>query len=196
MKTIYRHLFAFIAAVICLVCLVSPASASTLTDSPLSPENDPDGLGSFAVAAPDYKQLSVTELYAKVKECRQSLLETRLDVVKEANEAKLRLEELLKNGKQSAQSAEALRRDLDTIKEAQRVLATILSDIVNAASSAGTGAQESGAGQIKASGAASGAQQEILPSREYLESLIVLYDEKNRQLAKIVESLNGVVTLS
>ena len=116
-------------------------------------------------------------------------------MVKEANEAKLRLEELLKGSKPGVQSADALKKDLETIKEAQKVLATILSDIVSATS--GEGAQDGSTGQSKLPGAAAagGTQQEIMPSREYLEGLIVLYDEKNQQLAKIVEALNGIVLL-
>jgi hypothetical protein len=44
-------------------------------------------------------------------------------------------------------------------------------------------------------GMAAGSRQEIMPSREYLESLVILYDEKTQQLAKIVDSLNGIAVL-
>ena len=171
MTTIHKGFCVFAITAACLLWAALPVLASADTNPP---GDRPSASGQLTQEeAGSSKQLSMTELYEKVKECRQSLLERRMDVVKEANEAKQRLEELIKNSKHSAQSTEALRRDLDIIKEAQRVLATILSDIVNAG----------------------GAQQETIPSREYLEGLVVLYDEKTQHLARIVESLNGVVLI-
>jgi len=185
----------FLIMVMCLLCAAMPVWASALSNEAPAVVigEDPPPLASQD--PPDYQQMSIPELYAKVKECRQSLLETRLNVVKEANEAKLRLEELLKNNKQGMPSAEALKKDLETIKEAQRVLATILSDIVSAAAGMETGAGDANKSQGWQPGGTPGTQQEIMPSREHLESLIVLYDQKTKQLAKIVESLNGIVVL-
>lgn len=154
-----------------------------------------------ASAAADDTQLSITELYDKVKESRQTLLENRLEVVKKANEAKQRLEELLlKNGKGGSQSAEALKKDLETIKEAQRVLTTILSDIISATAEAAEDGKQAEGGtsekpKVLGTAKAGSNTSEIMPSREYLESLIPLYDEKSQQLAKVIESLNGIVPL-
>jgi DNA-binding protein H-NS len=168
--------------------LLATAEAAT---SPVGPVAEP-------------QLLSIPELYEKVKESRLALMENRLEVVKKANEAKQRLEELLaKNGKQGSRSMEALKKDLETIKEAQRVLATILSDIVSAISvEAGDGLKQAG-GEDAAEkpttpgvGKITGNSNEIMPSREYLASLIVLYDEKSLQLAKVIESLNNIVSLN
>ncbi len=154
-----------------------------------------------AAEAADDSQLSITELYDKVKESRQTLLENRLEVVKKANEAKQRLEELLlKNGKGGNQSAEALKKDLETIKEAQRVLTTILSDIISATAEAAEDGKQAEGGtaekpKVLGTTKAGSNTNEIMPSREYLESLIPLYDEKSQQLAKVIESLNGIVPL-
>jgi len=166
-------------------------ATTTITD-PQTPA------GSFPVilseTPPDYSQLTLTELFDRVSESRQALLDSRLGVVREANDAKQRLEGLLRGGRQSTQSTDVLRRDLDTIREAQRVLATILSDILNATTGEEPGFPGS-LNQVRLSGnvTGSGPQTEIIPSREYLESLIMLYDEKTQQLARIAESLNGVV---
>lgn len=162
--------------------------------------------------AADDSELSITELYDKVKDSRQTLLENRLEVVKKANEAKQRLEELLlknsKGGNQSAEAlkAETLKKDLETIKEAQRVLTSILSDIVCATAEAAedgkpeTGKQAEGGTtekpKVLGTAKATGNTAEIMPSREYLESLIPLYDEKSEQLTKVIESLNGIVPLN
>lgn len=165
------------------------------------------------VTTQGYEKLTITELYEKVKSSRQEFLETRSEVVKKANEAKQRLEELVKGNWSSGQSADALRKDLDTVKEAQRVLATILSDIVNATS--GSDADADTAKAAAATGIMGGSGQafagnetgsgnsgtmrinpgEILPSREYIEKLIILYSEKNQQLVKIAGSLDGIVTV-
>ena len=189
---LYNRITILIVMVICLIFMAMPVLASALpaTDPGAGSTGDPEAPDEEPV--PYYKQLTVAELYEKVKECRQSLLATRLDVVKEANEAKLRLEELLKSNKHGSQSADALKKDLETIKEAQKVLATILSDIVNVTSADNFGVLDARTGQVRPQ---SGAQQEILPSREYLENLIVLYDEKTQQLSRIVESLNSIVPL-
>jgi len=210
--------------------------------------------------SPLNNQTVFIELYEKVKICRQTLLETRLEVVKKANEAKQRLEELIKGNKAGARSAEALKKDLDTIREAQRVLATMLSDILNAASgnetnppteatARGAGLYENGSdgesadGRLdlkgetvvdeeqaiesgivtpdatKVEGILSGEEDKttdsgapmapqtdrerlgltfrgVLPSREYLENLIILYEEKTQQLIRIAESLNGIVLIN
>lgn len=193
-RKLYPALLIIIA--MCVLCAAMPLFASELTQGqPAVTIGDNPTPLAVAESAPDYKQLTIAELYTKVKECRQSLLETRLDVVKEANEAKQRLEELLKSGKQGTNSADMLKKDLETIKEAQKVLATILSDIINAAAGMDTGATEASSAQHRLPGAAAGQQHEVMPSREYLESLIVLYDQKTKQLAKIVESLNGIVVV-
>ena len=128
------------------------------------------GAGLFApalafasAASPEHASLvtqekaSIAELNEQVKESRLLLLETRLDVVRKASEAKLRLDEMIKGEKVGAHSAEALRKDLDTIKEAQRVLATVLSDIVSAKTATGAGAQAQSAG-AQAQGAGAQAQ--------------------------------------
>ena len=188
-------LILIIAAVICLTCFALPAFAAGMVN--LAPTVDiPDNTPplSASVIILNEKPLSISELFGKVKACRQSLLETRLDVVKEANEAKQRLEEMLKTGRQNARSAESLKKDLETIKEAQRVLATILSDIINATTGEDAGAPGS-LSLLPASGAAAAPQGERIPSREYLESLIALYSEKTQQLVRIVESLNTIVPL-
>ena len=176
----------------CLSCIVMAVFATTTITDPQTPA------GSFPVilseTPPDYSQLTLTELFDRVSESRQALLDSRLGVVREANDAKQRLEGLLRGGRQSTQSTDVLRRDLDTIREAQRVLATILSDILNATTGEEPGFPGS-LNQVRLSGnvTGSGPQTEIIPSREYLESLIMLYDEKTQQLARIAESLNGVV---
>jgi len=267
---------------LCLVMMIPArafASAETPlitvsqpSDTPLSPYPSQSAVThegsreSEIVSTAGYEKLTVIQLNEKVKECRQTLLETRLEVVRKANEAKQRLEELIKGDKPGALSAEILRKDLDTIKEAQRVLATVLSDIVNvttatpgAAASApagsggtvpaynATGAASTGsagtnvaadqtgytneAGEATGpaaqpgSGAASGAtstattpagtqvqtpeqdafreglpatvaaQQQTPLSREYLESLIVLYNAKIQQLVRIADSLDRIVMI-
>jgi hypothetical protein len=262
MKAYIMRISIFVIMIMCFIFMAAPVCASNLTVTDIEMEAN-EGIAQITdEAIPYYKKLSAIELYDKVKECRQSLLETRMDVVKEANDAKLRLEGILKSGKHSAQTIEALKKDLDTIKEAQRVLATILSDIVSATSSETSDAQDGsitqpgvagGTPQIGTGGIApqtgtsgsvpsaggtgvagntpqtgtggiapqtgtsgsvppagttgiapqvgmiggmvAGSRQEIMPSREYLESLVILYDEKTQQLAKIVDSLNGIAVL-
>jgi uncharacterized low-complexity protein len=63
------------------------------------------------------------------------LLESRVDAVRLANAATRRLAELLAGGDTPADAAanESLKKDLETIREAQRLLTTILSDITAAA---------------------------------------------------------------
>ena len=185
-------------AAACLMCLALPAFASDTATFPQTVDipAEPAPLSASMIISTE-KPLSIAELYERVRACRQSLLETRLDVVKEANEAKQRLDELLKNGKQGVQSAENLKKDLETVKEAQRILATILSDIISAttAEDAGAAGGVNTRAGLPLPGASAAGQSEIIPSREYLEGLILLYGEKTQQLTRIAESLNSIVPL-
>jgi hypothetical protein len=153
--------------------------------------------GAAAPLAPAaVKEISIPKLYERVKEARQTLLENRLEVVRQANEAKLRLETLLGDtGRQDnlqRPEPETLKKDLEAVKEAQKVLMTMLSDILNTAMQGEAEKTAAGEGKPKALGAVS--PEEALPSREYLESLIVLYEEKNAQLLKVIDSLSGIVS--
>ena len=224
--------------VIVYSAMMAPAWASPLSDIPktsdtaqtleasLSTAGQEDPRASEIVSISGYEKMTTAELNDKVKECRQALLETRLEVVRKANEAKQRLEELIKSDRIGARSAESLRKDLETIKEAQRVLATILSDIVSI--TAATGGQTSsgssvidfaGTGQTAAAtpapagetevGTGAGASvldaqnanrqgmilPEFMPSREYLEGLITLYNAKIQQLVRIAASLDSVLMI-
>lgn len=138
-------------------------------------------------------KLTVEELYKKVKEQREKLLENRLEVVKQANDAKARVEDLIArnaDAKGQAKLAEALKKDLEVIKDANKTLNTILSDILTATAE---GEEESG-GQVAGYKAvtSAGGGKEIMPSREYLNKLALLYKEKSFQLAKVIESLSNV----
>lgn len=141
-------------------------------------------------------KLTVEELYKKVKEQRDKLLESRLEVVKQANDAKSRIEDLIakaSDAKSQAKLADSLKKDLETIKEANKILNTILSDIVTATSESSDdeSKDQPKVARYKAVTSA-GSDKEALPSREYLNKLALLYKEKSFQLAKVIESLVNV----
>ena len=195
-------MIAYMVILVMAMMLMTGSAWAADGDSEYKPEQE-------LLTSSGLDKLTIVELYDKVKDSRQTLLDTRLEVVKKANEAKLRLEELIKGNKTGAQATEALRKDLDTIREAQRVLATILSDILNAAADINkrvAGEEEGPTGNSTAvdTSAASRAgtapapvfdteSAESIPSRSYLEKLIPLYEEKTRQLIRIAESLDGIV---
>ena len=220
--------------IVVMVCsaMTAPAWASPISDTPKTSDtaqtietpsstiDQEDPRAAEIVSISGYEKLTVAELNDKVKECRQALLETRLEVVRKANEAKQRLEELIKSDRIGTRSADSLRKDLETIKEAQRVLATILSDIVSitAATVEQTASNNSSdAGQMTAAtptgetevGPGAGASvldaqnasrqglilAEFMPSREYLEGLITLFNAKIRQLVRIAASLDSVLMI-
>jgi hypothetical protein len=115
---------------------VSAADAADAADAPLS--DTPLAIEDFEpspVPLAVFEGVSAGDLYIQVADGRQKLLETRLDVVRKANEGKQRKEELAALGRISPQTIESLRKDLETVKEAQRVMATVLSDITNATTS-------------------------------------------------------------
>ncbi|MCL2120851.1 MAG: hypothetical protein FWH28_01200 [Clostridiales bacterium] len=200
-KAVFRMIAYMVILVLAMMLTAGSAWASD--------GDSEDRLEQELLSASGLDKLTVDELYEKVKDSRQTLLETRLEVVKKANEAKLRLEELIKGNKTGAQATETLRKDLDTIREAQRVLATILSDILNAAADINrrvAGEQEGSAGNSTAGEPSAASRvvqapalifdtesEESIPSRSYLEKLISLYEEKTRQLIRIAESLDGIV---
>ena len=107
-----------------------------------------------------------------------------MEVVKQANDAKARLEEQMAgatDAKSQDKLAESLKKDLETIKEANKALNTILSDILTATSVKGV--QEE---------APAAAEQELPQDREYLNQLAILYQEKSQQLEAVIESLAEV----
>ena len=130
------------------------------------------------------ESLTLEELHQKVEEQRDKLLENRLEVVKQANDAKARLEEQMAgatDAKSQDKLAESLKKDLETIKEANKALNTILSDILTATSVKGV--QEE---------APAAAEQELPQDRKYLHQLAILYQEKSQQLEAVIESLAEV----
>ena len=176
-----------------IICMAMPVYAASKTD-PLAPP---------AVSA---------DLLKKVNDSRQALLENQLQVMKKANEAKQRVEELLKSGKPGSQSVEALKKDMETIKESQRMLASILSDIINAITSFSTNqnilSSDSHSisepadreGEVLIQGfdeeTSQARKKETLTSHEYLDSLIELYEIKSALLAKIADTLDHVVPVN
>jgi len=133
-----------------------------------------------------YADLSLPELNEKIKANRQSFLAIRLDVILKANDAKQRLEEYTKSDKYGGKSIDSLKKDLETIKEAQRVLAAVLSEIINLTTGSELSLSEGMETQSDRT-----AENAIL-SREYLDRLARLYDEKTKQLVWIADSLDKV----
>jgi hypothetical protein len=130
-------------------------------------------------------------LYERVKAARQLLLESRLEMVRQANEAKRRLEEIMAESDKLADAVagERWKKDLEIIKESQRLLTAILSDITAIAIQGETEKRLDGdAARLPG---LDGSADLLLP-RDYLESLVTLYEEKNDQLAKVIASLGGI----
>ena len=179
-----------------LLLIILIFCAALFAATPLLAAPGSDGSGRATATEEDKSlldendKLTVEELYKKVKEQREKLLENRLEVVKQANDAKARVEDLIArnaDAKGQAKLAEALKKDLEVIKDANKTLNTILSDILTATAE---GEEESG-GQVAGYKAVTSAK-EIMPSREYLNKLALLYKEKSFQLAKVIESLSNV----
>lgn len=182
-----------------LLLIILIFCAALFAATPLLAAPGSDGSGRATATEEDKSlldendKLTVEELYKKVKEQREKLLENRLEVVKQANDAKARVEDLIARNadvKGQAKLAEALKKDLEVIKDANKTLNTILSDILTATAE---GEEESG-GQVAGYKAvtSAGGGKEIMPSREYLNKLALLYKEKSFQLAKVIESLSNV----
>jgi len=123
--------------------------------------------GSSAVV----KSETMTSTLSKLREERTKLIEAQAEVVIQANEAKLRVENILKQSVEekkalSSEQLEKLKKDLETIKSNQEILNTVLADIK----------------------AATSEQDELLPSKEYIEKLIQLYIDKTNQLIEVAKS--------
>jgi len=151
-----------LAVVSILICLLLTLGASVLQAS--SP-------GSSAVV----KSETMTSTLSKLREERTKLIEAQAEVVIQANEAKLRVENILKQSVEekkalSSEQLEKLKKDLETIKSNQEILNTVLADIK----------------------AATSEQDELLPSKEYIEKLIQLYIDKTNQLIEVAKSLQSV----
>ncbi len=160
-----------------LTDLIVPPASRPVYDNPLAK----DMLETPLYPMGSSENLSVAVLYERVKSGRQRLLETRLSLVRKANEAKQRNEELSAGGAINPQSKEILRKDLEMIKEAQRVLATVLSDIMNATTNDDTVVDDSTG---------------LAVARVYLGDLIRIYEDKVKQLSRFAEAIDLVVRLA
>ena len=133
-------------------------------------------------AAPQYKaaalgeqQETISETFNRLRDERTKLVEAQSEVVVQANDAKLRVEQIInqtiaEKKTISSQRLESLKKDIEVIKINQEILNTILADIRSATAD----------------------NEELLPSREYLAKLINLYKDKTEQLLGIAEALEGI----
>ena len=192
----------------------SPVSGSPVSGSPVydsAPGTDPSAVDITEpneVPLSSFGDLSVNEMFERVGGGRRKLLEARLDVVRKANEAKQRKEELVGSARLSQQALDILRKDLEAIKEAQRVMATTLSDVINATTSNDPisevvtrgfgGARGGDAGDTPGSesGGAGADAGDIALFKDYLSSLNRIYDDKSKQLSRVSEALDNIVRIS
>lgn len=150
-------------AALCLLMFFGVPEAHAFTGAPLATLNQTEQAEPMSLAL------------GKLREERAGLLEAQLEVMLQANEAKARIEEIL-NQKQatrralSAAQLEALKKDLEVIRANQELLNTVLADIRSAALD----------------------QENLMPTREYVQKMILLYREKTEQLIQVASALEGV----
>jgi len=117
----------------------------------------------------------ITDILTRLRDERANLVSAQTEVMIQANEAKLRVEVILTESIEqkkalTAEQLESLKKDLETIKSAQDILNSVLTDIRNTATN----------------------YAEFMPSREYLYTLIKLYSEKSLQLYDVAKALEYV----
>lgn len=117
----------------------------------------------------------ITDILTRLRDERANLVSAQTEVMIQANEAKLRVEIILTESIEqkkalTAEQLESLKKDLETIKSAQDILNSVLTDIRNTATN----------------------YAEFMPSREYLYTLIKLYSEKSLQLYDVAKALEYV----
>lgn len=117
----------------------------------------------------------ITDILTRLRDERANLVGAQTEVMVQANEAKLRIEAILTESIEqkkalTAEQLESLKKDLETIKSAQDILNSVLTDIRNTATN----------------------YAEFMPSREYLYTLIKLYSEKALQLYDVAKALEFV----
>lgn len=118
---------------------------------------------------------SIVDILTRLRDERTNLVNAQTEVMIQANEAKLRVEAILNESIAqkkvlTADQLASLKKDLETIKSAQDILNSVLTDIRNTATN----------------------YAEFMPSREYLYMLIKLYNEKALQLYDVATALEYV----
>jgi hypothetical protein len=120
---------------------------------------------------------SMSVLLSKLRDGRAKLIEAQTEVVSQANDAKLRVEEILKQSitekkALSTEQVEKLKKDLEIIKSNQEIINTVLADISAAAAD----------------------MDEVVPTKDSINKLIALYSDKAVQLNEVAKSLAGVAS--
>ncbi|HCP15671.1 MAG TPA: hypothetical protein DIT32_07980 [Peptococcaceae bacterium] len=118
---------------------------------------------------------TMSEIFEKLRIERANLVGGQTEVMTQANEAKIRVEAILnqsiaENKALTFEQLESLKKDLATIKSAQDILNTVLTDIRTTTTEVG----------------------EYMPIKEYLYKLINLYSEKALQLYDVADTLKDV----
>lgn len=118
---------------------------------------------------------TMSEIFEKLRIERANLVGGQTEVMTQANEAKIRVEAILnqsiaENKALTYEQLESLKKDLETIKSAQDILNTVLTDIRTTTTEVG----------------------ELMPIKEYLYKLINLYSEKALQLYDVADTLKEV----